>query len=259
MNKSILLLVVVGLAVAGWLHRETISGWMAQRTAGEGPAEDASQSPEAGSPGNPVKPSVTPNPAAEAVAQARKIYPALAKAGSAFNLHFVALFNEMRVSNSALLAHSDWPIQLAERTAKELGGGALPRSGSQGASGWTDNYAEALESAKLDNKKLLLDFTGSDWCGYCMALEKEVLSTAKFQAWARENVVLVRLDFPKNHPQSTRVKEQNTALEAKYSVHGYPTIMIVDANGRSLGSRSGYTPGSGPDAFIAMLETTMRR
>jgi hypothetical protein len=72
MNKSILLLIVIGLAAAGWLHRETISGWMAQRTAGEGPAEDASQSPEAGSPGNPVKPSVTPNPAAEAVAQARK-------------------------------------------------------------------------------------------------------------------------------------------------------------------------------------------
>jgi thiol-disulfide isomerase/thioredoxin len=51
--------------------------------------------------------------------------------------------------------------------------------GRRGLTGWTDNYAEALESAKLDNKKLLLDFTGSDWCGYCMALEKEVLSTAE--------------------------------------------------------------------------------
>jgi thioredoxin-related protein len=72
-------------------------------------------------------------------------------------------------------------------------------------------------------------------------------------------VVLVRLDFPKNHPQSTRVKEQNTALKNRYPFDGYPTIVILDSSGRELGRQSGYNPGSGPNAYLAALEGTMRR
>ena len=254
MNKWLLLLIVGGLAAVGWFHHETISEWVAQKTG------RAIPSPELEQLDKPGRPAATPNPAADSVAQARRIYPALAKAGSPFNLRFVALFKEMQASNPDFLAKPDWPIRLAERTAKDLGGAAMPRSGSgtRGTSGWTDDYAAAVENAKSEKKKLLLDFTGSDWCGYCKDLEKEVFSTSKFQSWARDNVVLVRVDFP-NGSQTIRVKEQNAALKAKYPFNGFPTIMIVDTAGNVLGRESGYTPGSGPDAYIATLERTMKR
>jgi len=263
MNKSVLLLVVIGLAVAGWMNRETISGWVAQRSGGvtetDEPAPAAEPVTAPATPAVSVKSAAKPNPAPQAVAQARQTYPALATAGSPFNARFVALYNESKASNPNFLAGPNWPMQLAERTAKELGVAAMPRSGALGITGWTENYAAAVESAKIDNKKVLLDFTGSDWCGYCQALEREVLSTAKFRAWARENVVLVRLDFPKSHPQSSQVRDQNAALKVRYPFHGYPTIIIVDTTGRALGSEGGYNPGSGADAYIAKLENTLRR
>src|SRR5580700_8864165 len=92
--------------------------------------------------------------------------------------------------------------------------------------GWTEDYEKAVEKAKTENKNLLLDFTGSDWCGYCMALQKEVFSTPKFKTWAHENVVLVEVDFP-HHQQSQKLKQQNSDLKGKYPTRGFPTIVIV--------------------------------
>jgi thioredoxin-related protein len=245
MSKLFLILVVVGLAVAGWLHREEITDWLSAKST------EVTRLSES------IKPPGTPHPAAEAVAEAKKIYPALARAGTAFNLRFVALYNEAKASKPNLLAQPGWPMQLAERTARELGVATMPHSTTAAISGWTDDYAAAVEAARNEHKKLILDFTGSDWCEYCMALDREVLNTTKFLSWARDRVVLVRVDFPQNFPQSTRLKEQNSNLKKKYPFTSYPTILVVDPAGNVLG-KSGYNPNGGPDRFIAVMESMIR-
>ena len=125
--------------------------------------------------------------------------------------------------------------------------------------GWTENYDKAVEKAKAENKNLLLDFTGSDWCGYCIALNKEVLSTPTFKAWAKEHVILVEVDFPQTKPQTAKIKTQNVDLKSKYPFEGYPTIVIMDPDGKELARKTGYNPGSGPDDYIAALECAVKK
>jgi protein disulfide-isomerase len=119
--------------------------------------------------------------------------------------------------------------------------------------GWTEDYAKAVEKAKAEKKNILLDFTGSDWCGYCMALDKEVFATPKFKTWAKQNVILVKVDFPQGIKQTAKVKEQNEGLKTKYPVSGYPMVLIVDSEGKVLVKQGGYSPGSGPAKYIEAL------
>jgi thioredoxin-related protein len=123
--------------------------------------------------------------------------------------------------------------------------------------GWTNDYPKAVETAKTENKNLLLDFTGSDWCGYCKLLDKEVFSTPQFKDWAK-NFVLVQVDFPRA-PLSPRLKTQNADLKAKYPFNGYPTIVIMDASGNVLARKVGYSPGSGPAAYISELDAALKK
>jgi thioredoxin-related protein len=123
--------------------------------------------------------------------------------------------------------------------------------------GWTNNYAKAVETAKAENKNLLLDFTGSDWCGYCKLLDKQVFSTPQFKEWAK-NYVLVQVDFP-HAPLAAHLKAQNDDLKAKYPVTGYPTIVIMDASGAVLARKVGYQPGSGPAAYIDELDAALKK
>ena len=125
--------------------------------------------------------------------------------------------------------------------------------------GWTDNYAQAVETAKAEKKYLLLDFTGSDWCGFCKLLDKEVFSTPQFANWAKKNVVLVQVDFPHQTPLTDEVKKQNSGLAAKYPVNGYPTIVILKPNGKEIAKEVGYNPGSGAAAYIKGLEAQMKK
>lgn len=121
-------------------------------------------------------------------------------------------------------------------------------------SGWTDDFDKAVEKAKAEKKNVLLDFTGSDWCGYCIKLDKEVFDTAKFKAWAQKNVVLVQVDFPNKVKLSEKVVKQNAALKSKYPARGYPTIVVIDPEGKALLTKVGYQPGSGPDAYLEALK-----
>jgi protein disulfide-isomerase len=126
-------------------------------------------------------------------------------------------------------------------------------------SGWSDNYAQSVEKAKADGKYLLLDFTGSDWCGFCKLLDKEVFSTPQFRDWAKKYVVLVQVDFPHSTPLSPAVKAQNTGLAGKYPVHGYPTIVVIETNGKVRAQKVGYNPGSGAAAYLQALEADMKK
>jgi thioredoxin-related protein len=123
--------------------------------------------------------------------------------------------------------------------------------------GWTNDYAKAVETAKAENKKLLLDFTGSDWCGFCKLLDKEVFSTPQFKDWAK-NFVLVQVDFPRA-PLSPQLQAQNNDLKSKYPVTGYPTIVIMDASGNVLARQVGYHPGSGPAAYVGELDAALKK
>lgn len=125
------------------------------------------------------------------------------------------------------------------------------------ASGWSDDYEKALEQAKKENKKVLLDFTGSDWCGWCIKLDKEVFSKPKFKQYAKDNLVLVEVDFPQGKRLPKKTVEQNEKLQQEHGVRGYPTIVVLDPEGKKLG-QLGYVEG-GPEAFIAKLEEVTKK
>lgn len=117
---------------------------------------------------------------------------------------------------------------------------------------WLTDYPAAVKQAVAEKKPLLLDFTGSDWCGWCIKLDKEVFSQKTFVDYAAKNLVLVKLDFPSNKPQSEGEKKQNEALAKKYDIQGFPTIVVLDSNEKKLG-QLGYQRG-GPEKWIQSLE-----
>jgi thioredoxin-related protein len=119
--------------------------------------------------------------------------------------------------------------------------------------GWQDDYKKAQEEAKTNNKFILLNFTGSDWCGWCIKFDKEVFSQPQFKDYARNNLVLVELDFPRRKQQSPDLQKQNRQLAMQYEVYGFPTIVVLNSNGQKLWQYDGYFSG-GPDAFIAELQ-----
>ena len=129
----------------------------------------------------------------------------------------------------------------------------LSASAAFAAEGWGDNYEKAAAQAKAEKKLLLLDFTGSDWCGWCIKLNKEVFSQSEFKEYAAKNLVLMEVDFPQTKPQSPAVKSQNARLQAKYKIEGYPTIVVLNPEGKKVGEL-GYQQG-GPKAFIAALDS----
>lgn len=122
----------------------------------------------------------------------------------------------------------------------------------QAQAGWIANYDRALDIAKAQNKKILLNFTGSDWCGWCIKLDKEVFSQAKFLNYAKDNYVLVKLDFPKRSQLPAGLKQQNERLAKKFNVRGFPTVVVLNSNGKKY-STGGYVRG-GPSAFIASIQ-----
>jgi protein disulfide-isomerase len=122
---------------------------------------------------------------------------------------------------------------------------------------WRTDYPGALQQAKAENKLVLLDFTGSDWCGWCKKFEQDVLSTPKFAAYAGRKLQLVRLDFPHHTPQPDALRRANAALSNQFKVDGFPTFVLLNGDGKELGRQDGYMEG-GPDAFIAELENWSR-
>lgn len=121
---------------------------------------------------------------------------------------------------------------------------------------WHTDVKEAIAIGNKERKPLLLFFTGSDWCGWCIRLQKEVLLTPEFTKWAKEKVVLVELDYPRSVPQTQEVKRQNYELQNAFGVQGYPTVYFATASTREDGKinfqglgKTGYVPG-GPVAWL---------
>ena len=117
---------------------------------------------------------------------------------------------------------------------------------------WTTDYAAAVKEAKAKNQHVFLFFTGSDWCGWCKRLTREILSTPEFTKFAGEKLVLVELDFPRSKPITPAVKAQNAKLAKEHGIEGYPTVIVLDGEGRKVGEL-GYQEG-GPGPFIDALK-----
>ena len=130
--------------------------------------------------------------------------------------------------------------------------------GKKGASDtltWETNLEKALQDAKAENKAVLVNFTGSDWCIWCQRLSKEVFSKSEFEDYAEDNLILVKIDFPQNIEQSAETKTYNYHLAQKFGVEGYPTIFLLKSNG-SVALKTGYLPG-GPVNYVNQLQSNL--
>ncbi|MEZ6017353.1 MAG: thioredoxin family protein [Planctomycetota bacterium] len=118
---------------------------------------------------------------------------------------------------------------------------------------WFADYDMAVAAAKAEGKDLLVDFTGSDWCGWCIKLHEEVFQHAAFYDEASKHYVLLALDFPNGDEAKAKVPnpERNKELSEKYEIGGFPTILLMNVNGEVFG-KTGYRDG-GPEKYIAYL------
>ena len=132
---------------------------------------------------------------------------------------------------------------------------------SQENNGWLIDYEEVYKESIAQDKPIMANFTGSDWCGWCKKLKKAVFDTETFQKWAEENVILFELDYPRRTPQDPNIKDQNRQLQQTFKslVRGYPTILIFDiersydgdqkkADGIKIHGKMSYM--GDPDSFI---------
>jgi len=126
-----------------------------------------------------------------------------------------------------------------------------------GAEEWMTDLPKAQAKAKAEHKMVMLDFTGSDWCGWCIKLKGEVFSKPEFAEYAKKNLVLVEVDFPRAKQQTEELKKANQSLQEKYKIDGYPTIIVLDGEGKQVG-QLGYQTG-GPKPFIAELDKLKKK
>ena len=130
---------------------------------------------------------------------------------------------------------------------------------------WHTDMKKASEIAIQERKPVLMFFTGSDWCGWCKRLQKEVFQTQDFERWAKNNVVLMELDFPRRTPQDQSVKVQNYQLQQIFKVSGYPTVFFVNPEKKSDGrmnlnslGRTGYVRG-GAQEWLAVANNFIKK
>jgi protein disulfide-isomerase len=120
---------------------------------------------------------------------------------------------------------------------------------------WKSDYAAALKQAAAENKYVLVDFSGSDWCGWCIKLDQEVFSKKEFINYASENLICVLVDFPRRKPQPDGQKAANQALSERYNIEGFPTVLILNPQGKVI-KRTGYLQG-GPLAYVEMIKAAI--
>lgn len=129
---------------------------------------------------------------------------------------------------------------------------------------WSNNLDKSIDVSNKTKKPLMLFFTGSDWCGWCRRLQNEVLKKPEFATWAKDNVVLVEVDFPRSTALAPEVQTQNNQLQQFFEVAGYPTVWFVNANRvdgkisfEKLGS-TGYVAG-GPSAWLGVANGILKK
>lgn len=125
---------------------------------------------------------------------------------------------------------------------------------------WYNDLSKAVPISVKEKKPIMLFFTGSDWCGWCMRLKKEVFNHEEFKIWTDENIILVELDFPRRKKIDPKILNQNRELARIFGVSGYPTCWLVSpqilennkVNFLKLG-KLGYVAG-GTEKWISVAE-----
>ena len=117
---------------------------------------------------------------------------------------------------------------------------------------WLTDLSKAQAEAKAQHKLLLLDLTGSEWCIWCKKLDAEVFKHPEFESYAKEHLVLLTVDFPRKTAIAPEVKKQNEELAQKFGIEGFPTIVVLNGDGKQVGEL-GYEAG-GPSAFLKQLK-----
>jgi thioredoxin-related protein len=117
------------------------------------------------------------------------------------------------------------------------------------AEGWMTDFEAAKKKAAAENKILLLDFSGSDWCSWCIKLDEEVFQKSAWKEYAKAHLVQVLIDFPRDKSeQSEALQKQNNELGKQYEVLGFPTVLLLDDEG-TLIEKTGYQRG-GADNYV---------
>ena len=122
--------------------------------------------------------------------------------------------------------------------------------------GWTTDINSALVKARREHKQVLVLFTGSDWCGYCIRLKKDVLDKKQFQKVAPTKYVLVYFDFPNKKRLSASQRKMQTDWASRMGVNGYPTTVILDKDGKKVKVIPGYRNAQ---SYLEALFPEMRR
>jgi protein disulfide-isomerase len=137
--------------------------------------------------------------------------------------------------------------------SRDFGGAGLSSAADstagQGSGIWQTDYKQALAQATKEKKQLLLNFTGSDWCPYCVQMDKEVLNQPDFKAFAAKKLILVKLDFPRRKQLAPVEAAQNDKLQQEFRIEGFPTFVLLDSAGNEVRRQVGYLEG-GPREFI---------
>ena len=118
---------------------------------------------------------------------------------------------------------------------------------------WYYDLSEAKAAAKKEKKLVLMNFTGSDWCGWCMKLKAQVFSTAEFNDYARTNLVLLEIDLPNGKPLSLEQLMTNERLKEEYHVQGFPTFIVLNTEGQEIWRLPTYVPNP-PGDWIRTME-----
>jgi len=130
---------------------------------------------------------------------------------------------------------------------------AVSETAESATANWITDFEAAKRTAAAEGKDLLINFSGSDWCGWCIKLDEEVFSKPAFIEQAGKSFVFVLLDFPRNKSnQSSDLRAQNKRLADQFQIQGYPTVILAKADGSPY-AETGYMEG-GPEAYLAHLK-----
>lgn len=147
------------------------------------------------------------------------------------------------------------------KTAKYLCGAffamVLPILSVAEDTSWLTDFEVAKKLAAEKNCPILANFSGSDWCGWCIKLNREVFSKDEFKTYARDKLVLFVADFPRAAPMAPETAEQNRTLATTYKVQGFPTVFLLDSDGSILAT-TGYRPG-GAEAYVEYLKGLLQK